>query len=52
MRPYEELAQRCTPVFVSWSLLGTSHTCAAKPHASSITWHERRLLLLGSRVIE
>jgi hypothetical protein len=50
-RPYEELADRCSPVYVSWELLGTSHTCAPKPHGASIVWNERRLLLVGSRVV-
>ena len=50
-RPYEELSERCAPVHVSWSLLGTSHTCAERAHAKAIVWNERHLLLAGARVI-
>ena len=50
-RPYEELAERCAPVTVSWSLLGTTHVCSGQPHGSSVTWNERHLILAGARAI-
>ena len=51
-RPFAELAELCAPVYVTWELLGTQHRCQSKPHAGTILWNERRLLLAGSRVID
>ena len=50
-RPFEELGEKCAPVYVNWSLLGTDHTCGPRPHGQTIRWDERRLLLAGSRSI-
>lgn len=51
-RPYEELSERCAPVTVNWSLLGTEYTSSPQPHGESLLYRERKLLLAGSRVIE
>ena len=51
MAPYTELAERCLPVTAKWSLLGTEHVCDERPHARTLEWGERRLLLAGSDVI-
>ena len=51
-KPYAELSERCLPVYVSWTLLGASHTCAPRPHGPRLVWNERRLLLAGERVVE
>ena len=34
-RPFEELGEKCAPVYVNWSLLGTDHTCGPRPHGQS-----------------
>ena len=51
-RPFVELAECCAAVYVTWSLLGASHTSEARAHGTTLRWNERRMLLAGSRVID
>ena len=47
--PYQELSQRCLPVYIQWRLLDTDHRSAGRSHAERLTFAgERRLILAGA----